>query len=147
MAKLTKALRSKNMRAVKNKGSKIELVLAKAMWNAGLRYRKNDPTVFGKPDFTFKGLKIAVFCDSEFWHGKDWEQHKEDHKSNVDFWIGKIERNIARDKEVTDRLRGDGWEVIRFWGKDIMKRTDECLNKVREIVYAKKLEKHIDCSR
>ena len=65
----------------------------------------------------------------------------------MDFWIGKIERNIARDKEVTDRLRGDGWEVIRFWGKDIMKRTDECLNKVREIVYAKKLEKHIDCSR
>lgn len=147
MDRLTKEQRTKNMRAVKNKGSKIEVTLAKAMWDAGLRYRKNDLTVFGKPDFTFKGLKIAVFCDSEFWHGKDWERHKEDHKSNVDFWIPKIERNMARDKEVTDKLQNEGWTVVRFWGKDILKKTDECLNKVRETVYAKKFEKHIDCSR
>jgi len=74
MDKLTKEQRRKNMQAIKSKGSKIEIMLAKAMWEKGLRYRKNDKTVIGKPDFTFKKYKIAVFCDSEFWHGKDWKK-------------------------------------------------------------------------
>ena len=65
--------RRKNMQAVKNKDSKIELMLRKELWARGLRYRKNDKTVFGHPDLTFKGKKIAVFVDSEFWHGFDWE--------------------------------------------------------------------------
>src|SRR5690606_24511903 len=73
MANLSKEQRRKNMQAVKSKGSKIETLLGKEMWKKGLRYRRNDKTVFGKPDFTFKKYKIAVFCDSEFWHGKDWE--------------------------------------------------------------------------
>ncbi len=85
MDKLTKEQRRKNMQAVKNNGSKIEIALAKALWEKGFRYRKNDKTVFGKPDFTFKGLKIAVFCDSEFWHGKDWIKKKHEHKSNIEF--------------------------------------------------------------
>ena len=72
MDKLTKEQRRKNMQAVKSKGSKIETMLAKAMWEKGLRYRKNDKTVIGKPDFTFKRYEIAIFCDSEFWHGKNW---------------------------------------------------------------------------
>lgn len=71
MDKLTKEQRIKNMKAVKSKGSKIEIMLAKAMWGKGYRYRKNDKSVFGKPDFTLKKYKIAIFCDSEFWHGKD----------------------------------------------------------------------------
>ena len=73
------------MQAVKSKGSKIETLLAKAMWSNRLRYRKNDKSVFGKPDFTFKKYKIAIFCDSEFWHGKDWELKKIEHKSNIKF--------------------------------------------------------------
>lgn len=80
------------MQAVKSKGSKIETALAKALFARGHRYRKNDKTVFGKPDLTFKKYKIAVFVDSEFWHGKDWKTRKHEHKSNQEFCYNKIER-------------------------------------------------------
>ncbi|MBN1184951.1 MAG: DNA mismatch endonuclease Vsr [Bacteroidales bacterium] len=126
MDRLTENQRVKNMRAVKSKGSKIEVALSKSIWAAGYRYRKNDKTVFGKPDLTFKKYKIAVFADSEFWHGKDWTEKKHDIKSNQEFWIRKIERNIIRDHEVNKKLREDGWEVIRFWGKDIEKNLRNC---------------------
>ena len=118
------------MQAIKSKGSKIEIMLAKAMWEKGLRYRKNDKTVIGKPDFTFKKYKIAVFCDSEFWHGKDWKKKKLEHKSNIKFWHQKIERNIQRDREVNEELLKNGWQVIRFWGKDIKKELVNCVIKI-----------------
>ena len=118
--------RRKNMQAVKNKDSKIELLLRKALWNSGIRYRKNVKTVFGHPDIAFKGKKTAVFCDSEFWHGFDWEHKKDEIKTRRDFWIPKIERNIERDVEVNKRLTDDGWVVIRFWGNDIKKSPDVC---------------------
>jgi len=130
MDKLTKEQRHKNMQAVKSKGSKIEIMLAKEMWKKGLRYRKNDKTVIGKPDFTFKKYKIAVFCDSEFWHGKDWDEKKLEHKSNIKFWHQKIERNIQRDAEVNEELLKNGWQVIRFWGKDIEKELLNCVIKI-----------------
>lgn len=130
MDKLTPEQRRKNMQAVKSKGSEIENALGKQLWKKGLRYRKNDKTVFGKPDFTFKKLKIAVFVDSEFWHGKNWETRKHDHKSNQDFWHKKIERNIERDKEVNEKLSAEGWTILRFWGKDIKKNAAECADTV-----------------
>ena len=130
MDKLTKEQRRKNMQAVKSKGSKIEIMLAKEMWKKGLRYRKNDKSVIGKPDFTFKKYKIAVFCDSEFWHGKDWKKKKLEHKSNIKFWHQKIERNIQRDREVNEELLKNGWQVIRFWGKDIEKELLNCVIKI-----------------
>lgn len=130
MDKLTKEQRHKNMQAVKSQGSKIEIMLAKEMWKKGLRYRKNDKTVIGKPDFTFKKYKIAVFCDSEFWHGKDWDEKKLEHKSNIKFWHQKIERNIQRDREVNEELLKNGWQVIRFWGKDIEKELLNCVIKI-----------------
>ena len=114
MDKLTPEQRKKCMRANKSKGTKPELVLAKAMWALGLRYRKNSGSIFGKPDFSFKKYKVAVFVDGEFWHGKDWEQKKAEIKGNREFWIAKIERNIQRDIEVTGRLKAEGWMVLRF---------------------------------
>lgn len=132
MDKLTKEQRRENMQAVKSKGSKIESLLAKSMWAKGLRYRKNDKSVFGKPDFTFKKYKVAVFCDSEFWHGKDWEIKKFEHKSNIKFWHQKIERNIQRDKEVNEELLKSGWQVIRFWGKEIEKELVNCMIKIED---------------
>ena len=96
MDKLTPEQRRKNMQAVQAKGSVIEMTLAEGLWAKGYRYRKNDITVFGKPDFTFKKLKIAIFVDSEFWHGKDWEKRKHDHKSNQAFWHNKIEKKYPR---------------------------------------------------
>jgi len=140
MDKLTPEQRKKNMRAVKSKGSKIEKLLAKELWSNGLRYRKNDKTIFGKPDFAFKGLKIVVFCDSEFWHGKDWEIRKNDFKSNQKFWLPKIERNINRDKEVNEKLLKDGWKVIRFWGKEIEKNPHLCMLKIKNEIIRKRNE-------
>ena len=136
MDRLTPEQRKKNMQAVKNKDSKIELLLRKELWKRGLRYRKNCKEVYGKPDIVFIGKKIAVFCDSEFWHGYDWENRKNDFKSHQEFWIPKIERNMMRDKEVTNKLESDGWVVLRFWGKDIKKNTVECANIIEE--YLKK---------
>ena len=121
---------SDNMRRVKNKDSEIELLLRKELWSRGLRYRKNVTSVFGKPDIAFIGKKIAVFCDSEFWHGYNWEERKLDFKSHQDFWIPKIERNMARDREVNETLREQGWLVLRFWGKEIKKDPSACADRV-----------------
>ena len=128
----TSEQRSKNMRAVKNKDSKIELLLRKELWSRGRRYQKNVTSIEGKPDIVFKGKKVAVFCDSEFWHGYDWEARKGDIKSNRDFWIPKIERTIQRDKEVTEKLEEEGWTVLRFWGKDIQKNCSKCADLVEQ---------------
>ena len=126
--------RRKNMQAVKNKDSKIELLLRKSLWNNGIRYRKNVKTIFGHPDIAFKGKKIAVFCDSEFWHGYNWEERKKDFKSHQEFWIPKIERNMERDKEVTEELQKQGWTVLRFWGKEIRKNAGGCADIIEKAV-------------
>jgi len=134
MDKLNKEQRRKNMQAVRSSGSQIEITLAKSLFSLGLRYRKNDASVFGKPDLTFKKYKVAVFVDSEFWHGKDWIIKKFDHKTNQDFWFKKIERNIERDHEVTDTLLADGWKVLRFWGKDITQNLRDCVRKIEQTI-------------
>lgn len=126
--------RSENMSRIRSKNTSIEQLLGKAMWSIGLRYRKNDKTVFGKPDFVFKGKKIAVFCDSEFWHGKYLLEQKYIPKSNSEYWIPKLERNIERDKQVNTELESAGWTVIRFWEKDIRKNVEECAKKVFDIL-------------
>ena len=104
----TKEQISLNMKAVKNKDSQIELLLRKELWSRRLRYRKNSNKVFGHPDIVFIGKNVAVFCDSEFWHGYNWEERKRDFKSHQEFWIPKIERNMQRDKEVTAKLESEG---------------------------------------
>lgn len=126
MDRHTPEQRRRNMQAVKNKDSKIEILLRQELWSRGIRYRKNVNRIYGKPDIVFIGKKIAVFCDSEFWHGYNWEERKKDIKSHQEFWISKIERNIERDKEVTKKLETEGWTVLRFWGNDIKKNTAQC---------------------
>lgn len=123
------------MQAVKSSGSKIEVILAKELWSLGYRYRKNDKSVYGKPDIVFKKYQIAIFVDGEFWHGKDWKKRKHDHKSNQDFWIKKIERNMQRDKEVNLYLKKNGWKVLRFWGKDISKNLPNCTGKIINTIH------------
>lgn len=129
---------SYNMRMVKNKNSDIEQQLRKELWRRGIRYRKNVRKVFGNPDIVFIGLKIAVFCDSEFWHGYDWENRKKDFKTNQEFWISKIERNMERDKEVNEKLLSEGWIVLRFWGKEIKKETCRCADLVENAIEERK---------
>lgn len=132
--KKTKEQISFNMKQVKNKDSKIEIALRKELWSRGLRYQKNVTNIFGKPDLVFKGQKVAVFCDSEFWHGYNWNERKNDFKSRQDFWIPKIERNMERDKEVTAELQKQGWTVLRFWGKEIKKNVKECADIIEKTV-------------
>lgn len=140
MDKLTPEQRKKCMQSNKSKGTKPELVLAKAMWALGLRYRKNSGSIFGKPDFSFKKYKVAVFVDGEFWHGKDWEQKKAEIKGNCEFWIAKIERNIQRDIEVTGRLKAEGWTVLRFWSNDVVKNAGCHAEKVKEIIQTRRID-------
>ncbi|RPI66549.1 MAG: very short patch repair endonuclease, partial [Ignavibacteriae bacterium] len=99
------------MQAVKSKDSEIELLLRRELWRLGVRYRKHVRSVIGHPDICIKKYRLAIFIDSEFWHGKDWKDRKSDFKSNRSFWIGKIERNIQRDIEVNKALLESGWAV------------------------------------
>jgi len=131
---LTKEQRQKNMKAIKSKGSKIEQLLGKALWRRGYRYRKNDNHVFGKPDFTFKKYKIAIFCDSEYFHGKNWDSQKSRIKTNTEFWQKKIEKNIERDIIVNQTLQKQGWKVIRFWGEEIKKNLDLCILRIEQSI-------------
>ena len=132
----TKEQISYNMQQVKNKDSKIEVLLRKELWSRGIRYRKNVNRIYGKPDIVFIGKKVAVFCDSEFWHGYNWEERKKDFKSHQEFWIPKIERNMKRDAEVTARLESEGWTVIRFWGNEIKKNTAQCADIIEKAVHS-----------
>lgn len=134
MDNLTPEQRRKNMQAIKSKDTSIELRLRKALWHEGIRYRKNYKKLPGKPDIAITKYHIAVFCDSDFWHGYDWENRKQRIKSNQEYWIPKIERNMERDKNVTQQLNKDGWVVLRFWEWQIKKHLDECVEAVKSAV-------------
>lgn len=116
------------MQAIKGKDTSIEIKLRKALWDAGIRYRKNYTKLIGKPDIVITKYKIAVFCDSDFWHGRDWEINKYKIKSNHDYWIPKIESNIARDNHVNQILQKEGWTVLRIWEKEIQKDLPKCID-------------------
>lgn len=134
---LTKEQRRKNMQNIRSKDTKIEVLLRKALWVKGYHYRKNVKSLPGNPDIALTKYKIAIFCDSEFFHGKDWEVLKPRLKrgNNSEFWIGKISRNRERDDEVNKKLLFEGWTVIRFWGNDIKKSTDECVKVIEDAIW------------
>ena len=131
MDNLTSIQRSKIMRAIRSTNTKDEVRLAKTLWHLGYRYRKNNRKVFGTPDLTFKKLKIAIFVDSEFFHGKDWETQKDRFKTNQGFWQKKIERNMQRDIEVNNFLIEQDWTVIRFWSSEIKNNLEDCIAKIQ----------------
>ena len=131
---------SRNMSRVRSSGSQIERMLGAAMWAAGIRYRKQYSKVPGRPDFAVVGKKVAIFCDSSFWHGRNWPDAAADIKSNREFWISKIERNIRRDKVVNEQLTEMGWRALRFWDDEITTRPDACVDIVLRAVSAKSLE-------
>ena len=128
---------SNNMRKIHSKDTSIELVLRKALWHKGYRYRKNYKALPGSPDIVLTKYKIAIFCDSEFFHGKDWEilKLRLENGKNADFWIKKIERNRNRDYENDKKLLFLGYTVLHFWGQDISKHTDECLQTIEEAIW------------
>ncbi len=122
--------RSKMMAKIRGKNTKPELVFRKALWAAGYRYRIDYKKLIGKPDIVLKKYKTVIFIDGEFWHGYNWEERKEKIKTNREFWIPKIERNLQRDREVNIALETKGYKVFRFWEKEIKKELDKCLDRV-----------------
>lgn len=131
--------RSKLMSKIRSTNTKDEVRLAKALWHLGYRYRKNNRKVFGTPDLTFQRLKIAIFVDGEFFHGYNWHEKKDKIQSNREYWIPKIERNMQRDKEVNEYLIKNGWSVIRFWGTEIKKNLDDCVDKIKKEILIKQI--------
>ena len=119
MDKLTKEQRHKNMQAIRSKDTKIEILLRKALWHEGIRYRKNYKVCSCHPDIVITKYKIAVFCDGEFWHEK-------------------IKRNVERDLENTIELRDNGWIVLRFWETEIKKHLADCVAEVQRCIDARR---------
>ena len=146
MDNLTKEQRHKNMQNIKSKDTEIEVQLRKALWAKGYRYRKNDKKLPGKPDIVLGKFKIVIFCDSEFFHGKDWEVLKSrlEKGTNPEYWVKKIENNRRRDDEINKELTFEGWTVIRFWGKDIKNKLDECIKVIEDIIWEQKMEEAED---
>ena len=118
------------MSKIKGKDSKPEVKFRKALWHLGYRYRKNYKKLIGKPDIVFQKYKTVIFIDGEFWHGYKWKEKKDKIKSNREFWIPKIERNMQRDQEVNEALQQKGYQIFRFWQKDIIENLNSCLEEV-----------------
>lgn len=129
------------MRNIRNRDTRIEVLLRKALWENGYRYRKNYDRLPGKPDIAITKYKIAIFCDGEFFHGKDWEVLKPrlEKSNNSKYWISKISRNRERDNEINKQLLFMGWTVIRFWGNDIKRHTDDCVKVIQETIFDMKV--------
>jgi DNA mismatch endonuclease (patch repair protein) len=124
---------SKAKRSNTRTDTKPELMLRKELWRNGLRFRKNVKDLPGKPDIVFTRSRIVVFCDGDFWHGRNWEERKNKLKSgaNADYWIAKIQANIDRDIRNTKILEDSGWQVIRFWEHDIKQNLLEIVDQIK----------------
>ena len=140
MDNLTPQQRHKNMKNIKSRDTAIEVILRKALWKKGYRYRKNYDKLPGHPDIVLTKFKIVIFCDGEFFHGKDWEKLKIrlEKSNNSKYWIRKIARNMERDEEVNEQLLNLGWSVLRFWGKDIKKDIDSCIKIIEKNIFCYK---------
>ena len=124
----------KRMGKVKLKGSKAECTFAKALWHKGYRYRRNDKRLPGSPDIAILKHRIAIFVDGEFWHGKDWASRKERLVRNREYWIEKIEENIARDQRNDQALLQLGWTPIHFWEKEVLKKLPTCVAVIDDLI-------------
>lgn len=139
---MTKEQRSKTMSRIHRQDTSIEVKLRKALWNRGYRYRKNYKGLPGSPDIVLTKYHICIFCDSEFFHGKDWLvlRPKLERGNNPGYWVRKISRNMERDDEVDKKLLFMGWTVIHFWGKDILKNTEACIRVIEETIFEDRLQ-------
>jgi len=121
--------RSKIMASIKGKDTKIEILLRKALWREGIRGYRLNVNLPGKPDIVFPKYKIAIFCDGDFWHGKEFNQWK---NRLTPYWREKIENNILRDKKNDELLSNDNWVILHFWEKQIIDETKNCINTIKQ---------------
>ena len=130
MAKRSSEIVSKNMSHIRSTDTTIERQMRSALLKLGYRFRKNYSKLPGKPDIVMVKEKIAVFCDSDFWHGKNWKRLQKRLVTNTKYWVLKIERNRSRDRRVSKKIRDLGWKVFRFWESDIKKNINQCVRKI-----------------
>ena len=142
MDRHTPEQRRRNMQRVKSKDTSIEIALRRALWAEGIRYRKNFKGAPGHPDIAITKHRIAVFCDSAFFHGKDYETRKKP-QTNAEFWDRKIRRNMERDREVEKELRAQGWTVLRFWDDEIKHNLPGCVQAVKEAIFDAEVNAYI----
>ena len=133
----TPEITHKIMSAIKPKNTNPEMLLRKALWQKGLRYRVNVTKILGRPDVVFTRAKIVVFCDGDFWHGHNWAIRgipslEEELVGYSEFWRKKILGNIERDKATTEKLKNDGWLVLRFWESEIISNVNRCADIVEQ---------------
>lgn len=132
---MTKAERHKNMSHIRAKDTKPEVILRKALWHRGLRYRKNYAFLPGKPDIVLTKYRIAIFVDGDFWHARNHQEHPgEQVGSNKEYWRIKLKNNVERDKMVNEALTEQGWLVLRFWSSEVMKHLDDCVEQILQYI-------------
>ena len=119
------------MQHIRSKDTEAEILLRKALWRKGFRYRKNVKDLPGKPDIVFTKHKIVIFVDGDFWHARGHEKNPgEQIETNKNYWIDKLKRNVARDRYVNDLLFEQGWLVLRFWESDIKNNLNNCIEEI-----------------
>lgn len=127
---------SKSKRANRRRDTKHEVLLRRALWHMGLRYRKHVKDLPGKPDIVFRGPRVAVFCDGDFWHGRNWPELRQKlaRRKNSEYWIAKIRYNIERDRKNNQKLKEDGWHVVRVWETDIHRDPDAVAARIKSVI-------------
>ncbi len=127
---LGKKKRSDLMKTVHGKNTKPELLLRKQLYAAGFRYRIHYGTE--QIDIAFPSKRLAIFVDGCFWHM--CPKHRSYPKSNVEYWIPKLKRNVERDREKNNRLKKVGWRVLRFWEHEVERDLTKCIGRIREAI-------------
>ncbi|HTF80307.1 MAG TPA: very short patch repair endonuclease [Cytophagales bacterium] len=130
--------RSKIMSRIRGQDTTPEKKIKKALWAAGVRYKRSNKSLMGKPDIQLLRYNIVIFIDGDFWHGFDWENRRHKINSNKNFWIPKIERNMQRDKQVNAALSQQGFIVLRFWEHEIKNEFGKCLLHILNEINAQK---------
>ncbi len=133
MDNLDKTQRHKNMQRIKSKNTKVEILLRKALWHKGIRYRKNYKMLPGTPDIAITKYRVAIFVDGDFWHARGHQEAPgEQIGTNKAFWEKKLKRNVERDREVNEALLEQGWLVLRYWESDVLKNVEKCVSGIME---------------
>ncbi|NLW30019.1 MAG: very short patch repair endonuclease [Fibrobacter sp.] len=132
MDNLTKEQRRKNMTRIRSQNTKPERIIEQELKRRKIYFAKQVKTIIGKPDIVFRRKKVIVFIDSDFWHGHPKRYIKP--KTNPEYWVPKIEKNVERDKKVNKELKKCGWKVIRLWEYDIKKDLNGCVRKILKAI-------------
>jgi DNA mismatch endonuclease, patch repair protein len=122
--------------ASKKSNTRCEVILRRELWRRGIRYRLHVPGLPGHPDIVFPRQRVLVFCDGDFWHGRNLEQRiaKLKRGHNSAYWVAKIRRNVERDQQQTSQLQTSGWVVMRVWENDVLLRTADVADQIAAVL-------------